>query len=152
VACGNGRFLKLLSDKYYIHGYGIDISDKMIENAKAYCPTAEFRTGSCEQTGFEDRKFDVITVCAAYHHFPDVRGFAKEAARIIKPQGIIYIAEIYYPFPLRPILNMIFPLSKAGDVKSYTQKEITSNFSTYGFQMIRYRREDHIQIVAMKKL
>jgi ubiquinone/menaquinone biosynthesis C-methylase UbiE len=40
VACGNGRLLKLLSDKYYIKAYGIDIAEKMIESAKVYCPEA----------------------------------------------------------------------------------------------------------------
>jgi ubiquinone/menaquinone biosynthesis C-methylase UbiE len=101
VACGNGRLLKLLSDKYYINAFGIDISDKMIESAKKYCPKGSFRVGKCEETGFQDAMFDEITVCAAYHHFPDVRGFAKEAARILKPQGVIYIAEVFYPLPLR---------------------------------------------------
>ena len=34
VACGNATFLKMLSNKYSIKGYGIDISENMIKNAK----------------------------------------------------------------------------------------------------------------------
>ena len=33
---------------------------------------------------FDDGLFDLITVCAAYHHFPDVRAFAAEAFRLLK--------------------------------------------------------------------
>ena len=55
VACGNGTFLKMLSNKYDINGYGIDISEKMIENAKAKCPNMDFFIGTVkEETAFGD--------------------------------------------------------------------------------------------------
>lgn len=37
VACGNGTFLKMISNEYDIKGYGVDISDMMVENAKKKC-------------------------------------------------------------------------------------------------------------------
>jgi len=152
VACGNGTFLHLLSNKYKIKGYGTDISEKMIANAKKLCPDMAFEISSCEYTSFDDQMFDVITVCAAYHHFPDVKAFAKEANRILKPQGLLYIAEIYYPSIIRTICNPFVPLSKAGDVKFYSPGEIKNNFKAHGFEVLGFKREGYIQIIEVQKL
>jgi len=152
VACGNGSLLKMLSNKCDIKGYGIDISEKMIENAKSKCPDMIFEVNGCEHTSFENQMFDFVTVSAAYHHFPNVKAFAKEANRILKPQGILYIADVYYPFTIRVICNPFVPLSKAGDVKFYSPKEIKSNFEANGFEQIKFRREGHVQLIEMRKL
>lgn len=152
VACGNGTFLKMLSHKHDIEGHGIDISEKMIENAKRRYPDMTFEISGCEHTPFKDQMFDVVTVCAAYHHFPDTRAFAKEANRILKPKGLLYIAEVYYPFIIRAILNPFVPLSKAGDVKFYSPREIQSNFEEYGFEKVGFKRDGHIQIIKLRRL
>ena len=120
IACGNAKFLEMLSNEYDIKGYGIDISEKMIENAKQRCPDMTFETSSCEHTLFENQMFDVVTVCASYHHFSDTIAFAKEMNRILKPKGLIYIVEVYLPLIIRAIVNPFIPLSKAGDVKFYS--------------------------------
>jgi ubiquinone/menaquinone biosynthesis C-methylase UbiE len=151
IACGNGRLLKLLSDRYSINVYGIDIADKMVEAAKALQPGMNFYVSSCDNTPFADGMFDVISVCAAYHHFPDVSKFAAEAARILKPKGSIYIADVYYPDMLRRIMNLVFPLSKAGDVKAYSPKEIETNFASHGFTQTCRKLEGNIQLAVMRK-
>lgn len=152
VACGNGTFLKMLSGKYNIRGYGIDISENMIENARRKCPDMTFEVTGCGQTPFKDRMFDVMTVCAAYHHFPDTKAFAKEVKRILKPRGMIYIAEVYCPAIIRVICNPFIPLSKAGDVKFYSSKEIQKNFEDFGFEQAGIKRDGLVQIVKMRRL
>ncbi len=152
IACGNATFLNMLSKQHKINGYGIDISEKMIENAKKKCPSMTFEVSGCENTPFDDQMFHVATVCAAYHHFPDVKAFAKEMSRVLKPGGLLYIAEVYYPFLLRTIFNPFVPLSKAGDVKFYSPKEIQTNFEKEGFKKVGFLKKGHIQIVTLQKL
>lgn len=152
VACGNGTFLKMLSNKHGIKGYGIDISEKMTEVARRKCPDMIFETSGCENTPFENQMFDVITVCAAYHHFPSVERFAKEANRLLKPQGMLYIAEVYYPFIIRAIVNPFVPLSKAGDVKFYSPMEIKNNLEAFGFEQVGFKKAGHVQIISMRKI
>lgn len=151
VACGNGTFLSMLSRRCRIDGYGVDISERMIDNARAKCPDMTFEVSGCEQTSFPDEMFDCVTVCAAYHHFPDPGAFAKEASRILKRQGLLYIAEIYYPSIIRAIVNPFVPLSKAGDVRFYSPKEIEGNFEAHGLEPTGLVREGQIQIVVMRK-
>lgn len=153
VGCGNGTFLKILSGKCAIKGYGVDLSEKMIENAKKKCPDMTFEVSSCEHTSFQKQMFDVITVCVALHHFPDLRAFAKEASRILKPEGLLYIAEGHLPFIIREIVNLFVPLSRAGDVRVYSPKEIRSAFEAYGFEMIGFKRRGIYQmLIEMRKL
>jgi len=151
VACGNGSLLSLLKKKKTINGYGVDISDQMIKNAAASNPDMEFHVSGCEAIPFRDDSMNLITVCAAFHHFPDVVAFAKEAARILKPKGRIYIADVYLPFLLRLICNPFLPLSKAGDVKFYSPKEIVNNFKHFGFEEVDVKISGNVQIISMRK-
>lgn len=152
VACGNGTFLNMLSRKFEIQGYGIDISENMIINARMRNPDFTFHICKCENTPFEDESFDLITVCAAFHHFPDITAFAKETTRILKSKGLLYIAEVYYPDILRALLNVFMPFSNAGDVKIYSPKEIQQTIEQQGFKKIEFLKDGHVQIIKMQKL
>lgn len=151
VACGNGTLLKMISERWEIKGSGIDISEKMIENAKRKCPDMTFEVGPCERSSFPGSTFDVITVCAAYHHFPDVKAFAQEANRLLKPNGLLFIADVYYSF-LRGLVNLILPFSHAGDVRCYSPKEIRTNFESHGFKLIGFKKRGVIQLVEMQRV
>ena len=151
VACGNGSLLAALNNKTPINGFGIDIADRMIKNAAANNPGMEFRVSGCESIHFENCSMDVVIVCAAYHHFPDTAAFAKEAKRVLKPNGTIYIADIYLPTVLRFFINPFVSLSGAGDVRFYSPKEITGSFEQYGFTAMETKLFGHVQIVVIQK-
>ena len=133
-----------------MNGFGIDISNQMIENAIRNNPTMEFHVAGCEAIPFEDNTMDIITVCAAYHHFPDVKSFAMEAKRLLKKEGMIYIAEIYLNAFFRFICNPFVPLSKAGDVKFYSPVQISDNFCQFGFKKIDVILSNGVQIISMQ--
>ncbi len=148
IACGNGRLLNMFEKKCAIKGYGADISDKMVEQAQLLNPSMQFAVGRCEELPFEDGTFNAITVCAAYHHFPDVDGFAKEAYRLLKPQGKLYIADVYYPWLVRTLANPFVRFSKAGDVKFYAPKEIKATLTDAGFRNWQHSTDGHIQLIS----
>jgi ubiquinone/menaquinone biosynthesis C-methylase UbiE len=152
VACGTGSLLAALNRKTPINGFGIDISDCMIKNAATNNRGMEFHEADCEKIPFGNGTMDIITVCAAYHHFPDTAAFAREAQRILKPNGKVYIAEIYLPSVLRLLVNPFVPLSKAGDVKFYSPKVIVGSFELFGFEKEAVKITDNIQIVSCKKV
>lgn len=93
AGCGTGTILKRLSEKCDVECHGIDVEKEMLQKTREKCPGMDIRLCSCESTPYDDEYFDVIVVCMAYHHFPDKEGFAKEAARIIKKGGSLYIAQ-----------------------------------------------------------
>lgn len=151
VACGNGRLLQMLSGRHRFSGYGVDISEKMVENAARLNPSMVFRQAGCDALPFEDAAFDVVTVCAAYHHFPDVQAFAAEARRVLAPGGRLYIADVYYSKPVRVMCNPLVRLSPAGDVRFYGPDEITRLFNGNGFRPDVSWIQDHIQFLSFIK-
>lgn len=152
IACGNGRFLNMLAKRAPICGYGFDISEKMIEQAKALNPAMNFFTGGCDNLLLEAESIDIMTVCAAYHHFPEVDKFAKEAGRVIRKEGLLYIAEVYLPGFLRVLANPFVRFSKAGDVKFYSPEEIVSLFEGCGFIRKDVIISGMVQLVILQKV
>lgn len=156
IACGNGRFLEQLLNQSTFNGsivgsmYGVDISEKMIENAKRLNPSMSFHVAECDTLPFDDKMLDVITVSASFHHFPNVEKFAIETRRVIKQSGLIYIAEIYLPPLIRMLCNPFLKLSKAGDVKFYSPQEIVSLFENNGFIKDKVVINGTVQIVVMR--
>ena len=108
VGCGTGALLRMMADRYRIIGTGIDMGQGMIEQAHRNCPEMDIQVSRCEETPFDDNTFDALTCCLAYHHFSDKQGFTKEALRILKPGGRLYIADPRFPVFIRTPLNGIF--------------------------------------------
>lgn len=151
IACGNGRLLHMLAEKNSFSGFGVDISEKMVEQAGKANPDMTFFVAGCDQLPFKEDEIGVMTVCAAFHHFPDVKSFAKEAGRVIKKDGMLYIAEVYVPAIIRVICNPFVKFSRAGDVKFYSPNEIVSLFLNHGFVLIDIEISGTVQMVRLQR-
>ena len=149
VGCGTGAMLRRMADTCQINGYGIDMSEKMLEEAKRKCPEMIIQYSRCEQTPFDDSTFDILTACLAYHHFSDRQGFAKEAARILKPGGSLYIADPNFPFIIRKVMNGVFSLFRVAG-KFFTPEEIYRDFAVYGFTPDGFVKNGYAQIVKLR--
>lgn len=141
VACGNGSLLDLLNRKQAIDGHGIDVSDAMIDEAKKRYPHFSFSVGNSSSLPFEDMTFDVVTVCAAFHHFSEPWKFLQEARRVLQPAGLLVLMEPYFPPVIRQLSNLLIPLMKMGDVKVYSGKELVYMMTAGGFGNVRYTKE-----------
>ena len=151
IACGNGTLLNMMSNSKKIEAYGVDISDKMIQNAKKRYANINFQISECDNLPFEESYFNFATVCVAYHHFPDVDAFAEEVNRVLKSKGLIYIAEVYYPMFIRLFFNILLPFSESGDVKFYTPKEIVNTFKKHNFNCKSIHKKGRIEIICLQK-
>ncbi|MBC3887950.1 methyltransferase domain-containing protein [Acetobacterium paludosum] len=151
VGCGTGTVLKRISEKANIGGYGIDVEVNMIAQAKKKCPEMDIQLAGCEHIPFDDKSFDVLTTCMAYHHFEDKKKFAMEAARTLKANGCLYIADVRFPHMLRKLVNCI--LEHKGTVGRFcSPKEIAANFEEYGFIPVRDSTNRYVQVVVLKKV
>ena len=151
VGCGTGTILYRLSEKYSFNGYGIDVEEKMLEQAKKKCPGMDIRLCSCDDTPFDDGQFDVIIACMAYHHFPDKEGFSKETARLLKKGGLLYIADPILPLPIRKVLNTALDIHKVSG-RIYTSDEVADNFSSYGFERVYDKSDTYAQLNCLKRI
>jgi len=149
VGCGTGSMLRKMADQSSINGFGIDMSENMIEEAKRKCPDMNMQISRCEETPFEDHCFDAVTTCLAYHHFSDRAGFAKEAARILKPGGRLYIADARFPGAVRKIMNAGFNLLRI-EGAFFSPDDICRDLAPYGFVPDDYAKHGYAQVVKLK--
>lgn len=150
VGCGTGYLLSKIADMYKINGYGIDAEPNMIDIAKKKCHSMNIRISASENTPYESGMFDVLTACMAYHHFSDKTGFAKEASRILRTGGNLYIADPKFPFPIRKVINGILKIHKITG-KFFTSQEIVNDFSLYGFELCDTFYDGIVQVVKLRK-
>ena len=150
VGCGTGALLKLFSGVGEINGYGIDIAEKMISEARKKCPGMSFHIARCDNMPFEDSAFDVVVSCMAFHHYDNKKGFAKEVARVLKPGGILYIADPRFPWPIRKAMNGILRLVRVVG-EFYTPQETEAIFSDMGFICVGVSVDAYAQVVKLQK-
>lgn len=134
VACGNGYLLGELSKRAGVNAFGVDISENMIAVARDRYPACTFAVGPCTPLSFEKESLDVITVSCAFHHFEEPQTFANECMRVLKKKGKVFLAEPFFSPVVRWLANtVVFPFSRTGDVRVYSQKELRLFFEAAGF-------------------
>jgi ubiquinone/menaquinone biosynthesis C-methylase UbiE len=96
VGCGEGKFTRALA-KIFEAVDGIDVSDKKVAEAQAAAEDAglpiRFRVGSGEAMPYRDGSLDVVVFSNSLHHMSDMDGALREAARVLAPNGMLYIME-----------------------------------------------------------
>ncbi len=150
IGCGTGTILQRLSEQYSFHGFGIDIEEKMLEQARLKCPDMQILQCSCDDTPFEDGQFDVLIACMAYHHFPNKDSFSKECARLLKKGGKLYIADPKLPMPIRKVLNTALTIHRVNG-KVYTAREMEENFASYGFHKLYDKHDSYAQLICLER-
>lgn len=104
AGCGNGRNLLWLNDMFRVHGYGYDISDQAIEQAKAVAAKQQwgskltFVVRSLDQLlPLENESVDIVIDAMSSHFLKNVERarYVSELARVVKPQGVIFFKSFY---------------------------------------------------------
>lgn len=150
VGCGTGTILYNLSQTAEIFGYGIDISDDMLNEARKKCPDMLFQIGDSGSLPFEDNFMDIVIACMAYHHFSNQDSFRREALRVLKPHGKVYICDPLFPYPIRKTINEIFKLSNAS-ARFYNTEEIKIDFEHTGFICAESTQDAYVQVLVFEK-
>ena len=73
--------------------FGFDFSEESILLSRQFCPGAVFKVGDVLHTGFAYKSFDIVCSTMTIEHLDDEL-FLREAARIIKPKGILFLSTV----------------------------------------------------------
>ncbi|MGO4300833.1 class I SAM-dependent methyltransferase [Leifsonia sp. RAF41] len=88
VATGTGLVLRAFRD----HGFagaltGVDLSPRMIDEARRHLPGAELIVADATRLAFADASFDLVTCVTGLQLFPHPDAAIAEWARVLRPRG-----------------------------------------------------------------
>ncbi|HEX7078913.1 MAG TPA: methyltransferase domain-containing protein [Candidatus Eisenbacteria bacterium] len=87
---------------------------------------------------FEDASFDLVTCRIAPHHFPDCARFVREAARVVRPGGLVAVIDNVVPDD-EEAAAFINALEKRRDPShhwAYTEREWLAFFRDAGLAIV----------------
>ncbi|MEB3217188.1 MAG: methyltransferase domain-containing protein [Nostocales cyanobacterium 94392] len=96
VGCGIGGSSRILAADYGFEVTGVTISPQQVRRATELTPpgvSAKFLVDDAMALSFPDASFDVVWSIEAGPHMPDKAVFAKELMRVLKPGGILVVAD-----------------------------------------------------------
>jgi MPBQ/MSBQ methyltransferase len=96
VGCGIGGSSRILGRDYGFAVTGITISPQQVQRAQALTPkelSVQFRVDDAMALSYPDASFDVVWSIEAGPHMPDKAVFAKELMRVLKPGGVLVVAD-----------------------------------------------------------
>ncbi|KZS71397.1 SAM-dependent methyltransferase [Mycobacterium kansasii] len=100
IACGTG----ILSDRMQRELdpdeiYGVDMSDGMLNQARARSNRVHWLRGPAEQLPFDDGALDAVVTTSAFHFF-DQPAALREFHRVLAPGGLVAVAALSARQPL----------------------------------------------------
>ena len=96
VGCGIGGSSRILAKEYEFEVTGVTISPKQVQRATELTSqgvTAKFQVDDALALSFPDNSFDVVWSIEAGPHMPDKAKYSSEMMRVLKPGGILVVAD-----------------------------------------------------------
>jgi ubiquinone/menaquinone biosynthesis C-methylase UbiE len=151
VACGTGDLIAAVSKKADIQAHGIDIAEQMVKVAGETHRGISFKVAPSVPLPFDNASVDVIMVSAAFHHFEEPQRFADECVRVLHDGGKVYIGEFCIPSVARHVMNFAVKFLRSGDVRMYSDTELTAIFSRAGLDITDKRMEGSRTVLTCVK-
>ena len=96
VGCGIGGSTRILAKDYGFDVTGVTISPEQVKRARELTPegvNAKFLVDDAMALSYPDASFDIVWSIEAGPHMPDKAVFAKELLRVLKPGGVLVLAD-----------------------------------------------------------
>ena len=140
IGCGGGvnveRFLNMTENKVF----GLDYSELAVERSYELNRLAiddgrcKIIQGSVSDLPFENNTFDIVTAFETVYFWPNFVNDLKEIHRVLKDDGILFIANEALPKEYDERQNHIIELL---DMNIYSQSELEESLQKAGFTNIK---------------
>ena len=95
VGSGVGHWSRVLAPHLHPEAtlIGLEREPRWVEEARRRTPAFTYQQGDAMQLPFADATFDVVTCQTVLIHLPDVPAALREMTRVLKPGGLLAVAE-----------------------------------------------------------
>ena len=121
-----------------------DLTTRMLEAAERHirasgATNVRFQEADAMALPFEDASFDLVTCRVAPHHFPDCALFVREAARVVRPGGVVAVIDNVVPEDeaAAKFINAFEKLRDPSHNWAYTEREWVAFFRDAGLRVDR---------------
>ena len=98
IGCGAGAFIEIFKLNHpHVEIAGVDYCQSLVDVASSRLPGTFMTGNACNLFQLADQSYDIVLsfgMTAYLDSLTDVNAFVKEALRIVKPGGKIYIGEV----------------------------------------------------------
>jgi ubiquinone/menaquinone biosynthesis C-methylase UbiE len=137
IGCGDGGLTRLLA-RGGAQATGVDIDDRQLSRARAAepVPGAHYAVGRGERLDNADGSLDAVVYMNSLHHVPepDIAAALAEAARVLRPGGILLVIE---PLAEGPNFALVQPVEDETGIRAVAYAALKA---AAGF------REDHEEV------
>lgn len=143
IGCGDGRVTELFRDKFN-HLYGIDISDKFINEAKKKGIVAQVADINVKPLPYPDAFFDVVLCSEVIEHIFDTDFLLQECNRVLRNGGYLVLStpnlaswynRIIFLAGFQPVQSEIRLEGQTGHIRVFTLRSLKSLLRKYNFQI-----------------
>ncbi len=139
IGCGTGILASRIAAELHPEKvYGVDMSDGMLEQAKARSSAVTWMKGPAERLPFDDDSLDAVVSTSAFHWF-DQPAAMRDFYRVLKPGGMAAVATISPP-PAKLLQRL--SRESSGVAHSPSPAEMRTLFTDAGFTITSQRRVD----------
>jgi hypothetical protein len=147
VGCGDGQLTRMLTRRG-AHVTGIEVSPRALALARAATPVGDERymQGLAEDLPVKSRSADILVFLNSFHHVDEQGqpGALKEAARVLKDGGLLFISE---PLPEGPYFQLMRVAHDETKVRNRAQ-EVLSHAAEA--KLLLEKTLSHIDTVKLK--
>jgi len=149
IGCGTGWAVRRAASMVGSRGgaRGIDLSGKMIENAKKASrgiANVEFTQGNAEALPFADESFDRVMCTMSFHHYLNPSKAVSEIARVLKCTGKVCIVDPTADNFIMRLADARIRRREPDHVKMYSSGEFQELFEAAG---LRYGGSGRIMVL-----
>jgi len=143
VGCGYGRVLKAMYEFGYTNLFGIDISTRLINRAKSYCPYAQYSVDNPINFSNDGTTYDVILLFGVLEYFmgtQERQNLVQSLYKLANPSAILYIQTftidyLYINYYLKSFIKGLpwgsFTLSNGLSLFHSSPSEVDKSVSKY---------------------
>lgn len=141
VGCGTGRLVRYLNQKGF-RAFGTDIEDWALKYARKINKRGVILKAGATKLPFESKSLDLVSCLSVVEHLSKKDGviFIKEAKRVLKKNGFIFLITPNFASPMRYILGKKwFGYSDPTHIYFYKPGSLEKILKKNGFKNIRFK-------------